>query len=376
VRSVTRSAGSDTAVKSRARAAVILLATLLPATAFANAGTPLMWATLLHLVVGNAFIGLFEALLLRWIFKAPLGRSIIVLIMANYASAWGGALLLGFLGYADITIENLRFYSGIFVAMAFALTLFIEFPFFCFLLRKQSRVVARSAAATIVINLVSYSALCFWYWSASGTSLMTRVEVVPAESLLPREPYVLYFITPDGRHIERTDLAGRHREQVAEVSASDGNDRLFARKDADGKYSLFLLLYGDGGPKYDEQTIRHGFSTRTTIDRIIEEGRREQPLPTYAAFGTVPSLVDDSEWKYEIGIYAVEGLVGHNEKRGLKNWFSLELPFAMWMMRSGTQIAGDRVVFQLGRDQICIFDPQARKIALIARGKGPIVALP
>ena len=34
------------------------------------------------------------------------------------------------------------------------------------------------------------------------------------------------------------------------------------------------------------------------------------------------------------------------------------------------------MVFQLGGDQICIMDPQKRKIAMIAKGKGPIVAEP
>ena len=40
-----------------------------PLTARADAGTPLMWAGMLHLVFGNAIIGIFEGLILAWLFK-------------------------------------------------------------------------------------------------------------------------------------------------------------------------------------------------------------------------------------------------------------------------------------------------------------------
>lgn len=42
-----------------------------PCQAWAGAGTPLMWATASHLVIGNAFIGVLEGwLLARW-FQMP-----------------------------------------------------------------------------------------------------------------------------------------------------------------------------------------------------------------------------------------------------------------------------------------------------------------
>jgi hypothetical protein len=46
-----------------------------------------------------------------------------------------------------------------------------------------------------------------------------------------------------------------------------------------------------------------------------------------------------------------------------------------WTIRNAVQIDGDRLVFQLGRDQICLLDPETQRIALIARGFGPLVAV-
>jgi len=64
----------------------------------------------------------------------------------------------------------------------------------------------------------------------------------------------------------------------------------------------------------------------------------------------------------------------------VKDWreamFSIDTPFVQWLIRNGTHIAGDYGVFQLGKDQICILDPEKKRIALIARGFGPVVAKP
>lgn len=67
-----------------------------PPCASANAGTPLMWAGMLHLVVGNALIGLLEGGLLARLCQIPPGKAIGTMIAANYFSAWvGGLFVLG-----------------------------------------------------------------------------------------------------------------------------------------------------------------------------------------------------------------------------------------------------------------------------------------
>jgi hypothetical protein len=54
--------------------------------------------------------------------------------------------------------------------------------------------------------------------------------------------------------------------------------------------------------------------------------------------------------------------------------FALEMPLARWPVRNAAHLASDYLVFQLGEDQICLMHPPSRRIALIARGKGPVVA--
>lgn len=57
-----------------------------PRLALANAGTPLMWAGALHLMFGNAFIGLIEGVILALYWRVRWGRSILLMIAANYVA--------------------------------------------------------------------------------------------------------------------------------------------------------------------------------------------------------------------------------------------------------------------------------------------------
>lgn len=68
----------------------------LPLEASANAGTPLMWASMIHLAIGNALIGLLEGCLLTWWFGVSRAKAVALMIPANYASAWlGGVFIRG-----------------------------------------------------------------------------------------------------------------------------------------------------------------------------------------------------------------------------------------------------------------------------------------
>lgn len=62
--------------KSRYILLLLLLIPPAPSRAPANAGTPLMWASFFHLVLGNALIGVLEGLVLSWVFQCSKWKSI------------------------------------------------------------------------------------------------------------------------------------------------------------------------------------------------------------------------------------------------------------------------------------------------------------
>ncbi len=45
------------------------------------------------------------------------------------------------------------------------------------------------------------------------------------------------------------------------------------------------------------------------------------------------------------------------------------------MIRNAVQLPSDKALFQLGENQICVFDPATRQVALLWRGRGPVAVM-
>ena len=367
-----------TLTKAGSGAWLILAIALWPSTASANAGTPLIWATVFHLAVGNAFIGLLEGLLVSWIFRAPARRAIWTLIAANYLSACAGTYLLGTLrgSVTDLTIENIRSWIGVYAAMAFLGTLLIEFVFFWFAMRPQRSGLMRASRAAFVVNAMSYLLLVGWYWMFSNTSMISQLQVVSPGSLGQTGNYALYYISTDGRQVIQSDLHGDNEKVLSTVTSTHRNDRLFARPNESNGYDLFIHLESESGQQVSKELIAADFSFHAPVENANSSSNTVMHGGTHFNFGEVPSLAANSSCEFRTGFWAAEGIKGKNKYRKDSVQYALDTPFVSWGVRNATQLDGDIIVFQLGKDQICMMHPETGRIALIARGKGPIVALP
>ena len=202
-----------------------------PQRVWADAGTPLMWAGLLHLAFGNALIGLGEGLLLAWFFSARKLKSISVIILANYTSAWlGGLFIRGAIVHAlPMDLTNGWMWFWVMVVVTYCMTLIIEWPFVAWCFRGMQGWLKRSLRASLVVQSASYVLLFGWYWMASGTSLYTKMNIVtPADLSLPGSVLV-YFIAPADGNVYRRQLVGGREEKVYELHSTDHDDRLFVR---------------------------------------------------------------------------------------------------------------------------------------------------
>lgn len=293
---------------------------LWPLPAMANGGTALMWTGFLHLFIGNLIIGYIEAGFLSRFFHTPRWKSTGMLILANYASAWAGAfLLVGRLSrYSAITIENVQLWLGIATILAFLLTLLIEYPFFWVLLRQRKQAIQTALKATLLIHGISYLLLFGWYSSSSRTSLLTEVSLVPAAQLQPSPDYTLHFLSADGTQAFRSDLTGTNPE------------------------------VGD----------------RTTFDALVNN------VDQNPFFLHQPT--EEADWKFSLR-WGGGNLSGQNQVTQDRLNIIMETPFVYWPISHATHLAGDWLVFQLGQDQICLLHVDTRQMALIARGKDPVV---
>jgi hypothetical protein len=349
-------------------------AVLWPALALANAGTPLMWARGIHLFVGNLAIGIGEGLLLAVLFKKRAAPCIGIMIVANYFSAWIGGFLLttNLSDWLGLDLNTAWRWLWIMVVAAYFLTVLLEWPFVAFCLRGSSGWRAKTVWGSLVVQAASYVVIFGWYWAASGTSLYREVAIVPAAEIHVPKGTVLYFIANDDGDVYALDLSQKEPRKVHELGSRSWFDRLQATaSDTDsGQWDLIARLVTDQ-KEPTLKTVLHNFAT------VVPTPTERSGYEEWANSGEVSRLgtAGESGWKFRAGFWAFEGLSGENAKDGRRLHLSLETPFLEWYVRNATQLPGDQVVFQLGRDQICILDPVAKKIALVARGWGPIVAL-
>jgi hypothetical protein len=309
----------ESAGKKFLLAVFLLLA--MPAIAQANTGTVFMWATFLHLLVGNLLLGIMEGCFLAKVFKVPKGKSIGLFILANYYSAWLGACILPTISNDfPLTLTNAWIFLWFMVFVAYILTLILELPFAIFIFIGHVSWFRKAVHATLLVQTVSYVLLFGWYFMASGTSLYTKTDIVPVSSMHLPKDVVVYF-----------------------TSAEDGQ-----------VYSGAL-----------DKRVWQGSSYPDLHD---EEGTR---------LGKVPQLgsAEASSWEFFVNFWAEMGLRGTNKKSGKRVRIALKTPFVSWYISEAVHLPGDKVLFQLSHNQICLYDPEEQEIALLALGNSPVALI-
>jgi len=346
----------------------------------ANAGTPLMWFTFLHMLIGNAVLGLIEAGLLTRVFKAPPGKTTALMILANYVSAFLGSFLINtaFVQSFHLNLYNAWRFIWLMVAVMYLLTLAIEWPFIALAFRGTGHWLRKSITASLFVQTATYVPLFLWYYFASGVSLYTTMNIVPLSDIpLPQNVH-LYYISPTDGSVKSRSLTNPPEQTLFALQSHNKDDRLFVQKSPDNPatWDLFARLETEQYDKPNLVLISKAFTTSAAPDwrSTVEHPSIE---PTHMNLGRAAQLgsAATSPWQYWSGFWPVEGLHATNSTTGTRFAFALETPFAAWSVRNATHLPSDHLIFQLGDNQICILDPATKKIALITQARGPIVTL-
>jgi hypothetical protein len=354
---------------------------LVPCNARADAGTPLMWAGIAHLVVGNLFIGLFEGILLAKVFSLGRGKSVLLMIAANYFSAWFGDFFLTshIARSIHMDLNNGWCWFWTLVVGTYLMTLVLEWPFVAFCFRPSAGWFKRSLKGNFLVQTASYLLLFGWYWMASGTGLYTQMHVVPPGDISMPPSVLLYFIGEQDGNVYIRNFSGSINRKVFDLQSTDGDDRLLVRQSAkntnDWDIVARVATQDFRNPKFI--TIQSNF-----IGQAVLDARSSLQPPQYEGtwfnFGKISKLgaAAGSDWNFRSGFWAIEGFSGENQAKHAGLHFSLETPFAQWVVRNATHLPSDKVVLQLGENQICILDPDSKRIALLTHGRGPVAVIP
>ena len=351
--------------------AVLLLS---PATAQANAGTPLIWATMLHLVIGNLLIGVFEGYLLAKIFKLPKLKSILLMIFANYVSMWlGGVLLVSLVGgLIPVDISSGRWiYPGL-ILLSFIVTLLIEYFFVFWAFKGVQERGKKAWKGTFLTQTLSYIILFGWYGMCSYTSLYTENKIVPLFDMeLPKE-ITIYFISTEDGNVYSGNLAEQNWKKVCDVDSQRRWDCLNVWP-SEANTNLWDLVY-----------CEQGKGSRVILEDIAQDAspffyRENSPfVDPWIPRSKIPQVGEakQSFWHFGNGFWAAEGFWGRNKKNNEEVRVALEIPYQwQWYVRLVTHLPTDKALFQLGFEQICLYDPVKKQVALVAKGKGPVAVI-
>ena len=338
----------------------------------ADAGTPLIWAGLAHLTIGNLLIGLLEAGIVRWRFAKRAGSRLIAsIVAANYVSCIAGYLLIGALAGRIVAWIGgpLPVYSitriMVFLAIAsFVVTILIEWPFFRVALGRGAGV-RRSFGATLLANAASYLVLLAWYWLASATPAHWGVTLVRANALPSIPNARVFYIAPDGKEVMQMRLDGS----------------------APSKFCSLPSTAPDGVLGFSGEPHENSWELQIVTDRT-------QPIRSVARIGpgraaTRPANSDDwtfntnhpddldpqAKWQVWTGFWPWNGIGAANNRDGTRfEIMAVEMPWLGWRSCNATVLPDDQLIFQLG-EQIIHVDLKRRLAAALAAGHGPVVIL-
>ncbi|QYK48212.1 MAG: hypothetical protein KF838_15650 [Phycisphaeraceae bacterium] len=363
---------------------------LIAALAQANAGTPLMWLGLLHLTAINLIIAGVEAYILKLIARVPFGRALAASLIANYASALVGLLLL--VPYASQSLERV---SGIpidaanahmlrFILLAFLATLVVEGPIFFLIARKRARP-RRLVAAFLLAQLATYAAL-LWIYNGASNASATRVTRDHTMAFVPRDhAAAVYYINHSDGDLWRVGLNGAGRERIGPIPlfSTPVPDDYTSYGKFDPYYHEILTVAANPDGGEDLVAVRdlgREQQSQTLIEDLRDSlGPRSLQIPHRDIFDTRPP--DRALPKVTNGFWAFDGLSiyprGTEQDLWKDSWsVAYETPLAAWRVSRVSILPDNLIVFDLGDRQICVLDPHTRTLGVLAEGRSNLITMP
>jgi hypothetical protein len=319
-----------------------------------------------------------EGWLLAWLFSVPKGKAVWVMVVANYASAWLGGLFArgAIIEALPMDLNNGWRWFWCMVVVTYIMTLIIEWPFVAWTLRGTRDWFKLSLRSSLLVQSASYAVIFGWYWMFSGTSLYTQMNIVSPSDLSLPDSVLVYYIDPLHGDVYKRWLTGSESEKVYVLDSKHENDRLYvlANESNTNRWDIGARL--ETGDRQNPRFI-------DLVTNLMVEAAPDRlstfidPPGTWDNFGRVPSIgsATNSHWEFWSGYWSMEGLEASDTTTAKLTRFAYETPFGAWRVRNAVHLPSDKVLFQLGDDQICAFDPTTRKVALLWHGRGPLAMI-
>lgn len=285
------------------------------------------------------------------------------MVAANYVSYIVGALFYDAMPAPRITLDNYYVMIALLVFGFYLLTILVEFPFVSLLYWRTSRRWFKALSACVVIQAVSYAGLVYYYSHTTRDDFGGH-HIVALERMDLPDDIVVYYLDDDGTvyrqrlgSAERSSIASIHPEYVRLKAVRLMNGDLY-------RWNLYAEYNGAGHE-----------ATKLVVELPEKaKGPLAEKCGPDMSWNAAPRLAGMSNSRWCFTAKAQGQLAGLEDKTRYREW-GMETLFVYWWVDNVTQLPNDTLLLQLGKDMICLFDPETEQVALVTYGRGPVAIL-
>lgn len=332
-----------------------------------------MWllGLLLCVFLGGFCLGVPEGLLVSLACLRHPGPCVIGMVLANSLSWWIAP------GVAAFAMETLRWltpfglYSATWMSMAAFLVMCVatalaEWPFVLLCLGTTARH-RKFRAAVVCLVVQAFHTVGFTvlvssaHWRGMVLDLCPGLRIVPPSAVGFPSGVDVYCLSASGAQVVRIGR-GCVRTQVAEMPSTNRCAFLWFRPASPAGVWDLVAKRLDGSAPFVVVAGAH-----TNLGAVAEA---EAPHEWWGKALRVGSA-RHSDWEFRWSSCR-EGLSGENRTTGESVAFSFTPLLSTLPVQRAIHLPGDKVLFQLGRDELCLLDVARREVGVWQQGIGAV----
>jgi hypothetical protein len=346
----------------------------------------------------------------RWALFGFWLKAVFLMFIANLVSAFVGFLIIPGWYLDNLPLEWLlgssqnasSFYNIFWGIIGFSaiITLVIEWPFVYFCVARGRNRFGRSLLGDLVVHIVSYplliGTLIFFNIFLFGTVINDVFHIVPADQISVAPGGRVYYIGINDHRIHRLNLDDRSDIIISEKITGiihPYTDRLIWKENEVGdQWSLYIcnkenepqLIIESVAPfsrfdiaaNYDPDCGFTNWDHRYSEYLTSQDFRAKQNRNIIFRMPNYPIIFGHSPNNQPLdGYFLVYGNYDNTDYSFVESGRLYFMnPFHSLPLFAPNILPDNRVILQIGQE-ICLFDYKTRRLAILARGFGPVVAI-
>lgn len=340
-----------------------------------NTASLAMWQRWLHLLLGNAVIGVIEGVLLARLLRLPPILTPFLLVVANYVSATVAAVAFGVFETTGVVelfwrpwLFDYQWWFASALVLSVVASVVIEWATVAPFVPSLESTARRTVFSFIAVNLMT-GATCIAapFLLISEIRLAGVAEITRDRSWIPAEGFWIYYLDAENDALMRMRPDGGESGVVMRISVEPATTMWVSarREDAEdtGPFPMYIGV---------EDSESYATESGVVADResafVRDSWDDGVPFLNLAPAADLRGPDHGSEWTMESADNGGVKVFGPGHRYSI----TFTTALATWKGRNPSILPGDIGIFELG-GQICALDLSGRRLTRIGFGHAPVV---